>query len=492
MAREVNGSNQLLYTNGTPVTSSPATLAGFGYTDTLTGKRCLLNVNHENGATGFSHFSLGMDGGNDKAYFQASSGTDRTAVAAITSTVSTWQHYAGSEIASNSRAVWLEGGNKGTETTSVTFGMTPTQVVLGTWSRGLDASVQLFDRWDGRLAELAIYNDALTDMEVATLAAGFKPISVRSANCVAYWPLWGFHDPEVCLSLVNTTRYSANLVNSPTSAVHPDVLLFSERYWKTCAFLEPLAANLKQFSESLALSGADVLKTINKNLTASLSLAGQLVKSVSKGLTGTLSLVEDLFVTTNKLLAASLSLSANLVKNPSRTFSNTLDLVGSLTKTTSKFFSNTLDLAGSLATSTGKLFLANLTLDSSLVKTPTKLFSDVLTLVGTLTKGFSLSFSATLSLTAILTRNISRILLGSLSLTGSLIKSIFKQIAGLLGLEGLFTKTGGTIDPDTLPPVIPDLVDFTILQASDQISFTRQISDQTNFTSHLTDKVNYT
>ncbi len=492
MARELNGSSQLLFTNGTPVTAAPLSLVGWGYTDTLTGKRCLLNVNHENGsAGGFAHWSLGMDGGNDKAYFQASSGTDRTAIASVTSTISTWEHYAGVEVSASSRACYLNGGNKGTESTSTTPGTT-TQVVLGSWSRGADALVQIFDRWDGRIAELGIYNDSLTDNEVATLAAGFRPISVRSANCVAYWPLWGFHDPEVCLSLVNTTRYSANLTNSPTSAVHPNVLTFSERYWKTCAFLEPLVANSLQFSESLSLSGQNILKTINKNLATSLSLSSQIINSASKSFNASISLVGSLFATTNKLLASSLSLSANLVKNSNKLFSNTLDLAGSLGKLPSKLFSGSLALASSLASSTGKLFLANLTLDSTLVKSPVKLFNEVLTLVATLTKSFSISFSATLELTALLTRTVSKILLGSLSLTGNMIKSIFKQIAGILGLEGLFSKTGGIVDPDALPPIIPDLIDFTLLQASDQISFTRQLSDQTDFISSLTDKVNYT
>lgn len=492
MARETNGSSSLLYTNGTPVTAAPLTMAGWAYSDTLSGKRCLLNINHENGSGGgLQHFALGLDGNTDKLYFQAAAGSDITANTTTTASVSTWQHYCGVATSATDRKVFLNGGGKGTSTTSTTPGTT-TQVVLGSWSRGTDALVQIFDRWDGRLAELTLYNSDLSDTEVAVLASGFRPISVRSANCVAYWPLWGFHSPEVCLSLVNTTRYDANLSNSPTSAVHPPVLPFSARYWKTCAFLEPLVANSKFFAETLSLTGANVLKSINKNLSDSLSLSAQLVKSASKGLSGALSLVEDLFVTTNKLLAASLSLSASLVKSPSKIFSNTLDLVGSLVKIPTKLFSGSVALASSLATSTGKLFLANLTLDSTLVKNPTKLFTDVLTLVGSLTKGFHLSFSATLELTALLTKTVSKLLLGSLSLTGSVIKSIFKQISGLLGLDGLFSKTGGTIDPDALPPIIPDLVDFTLLQASDQISFTHQLSDQTNFISQLTDKVNYT
>lgn len=491
MARELNGSSSLLYTDGTPVTAPPASLVGWGYTDTLAGKRCLLNVNHENGATGMSHFSLGMNGGNDKAYFEASSGTDRTAVAAVVSTISTWQHYAGAEIAANSRAVWLDGGNKGTETTSVTFGMTPTQVVLGTWSRGANAAVQVFDRWDGRIAELAIYNEALSDAEVAVLAAGFRPLSVRPNACVGYWPCWGVHDPELDLNIAGPTRRQANLTNSPTAVVHPPIQVFSKRYWQTCAFLEPLVANMKNFSETLSLSGANVLKTVSKNLATSLSLASSITKSTGKVLSGSLDLVSSLFTTTNKLLAGTLTLGSELVKNPYKTFQQTLDLASSLPKSTTKFLSDSLSVAGSLVTFPAKILSSTLDLSSSLIKSPTKLLSDVLDVVGTFARGFHLSFTASLELSALLIKSVSRLLLGSLSLTGNTIKSIFKQIAGLLGLDGIFTKSGGTVDPDSLPPVIPDIVDFITLR-EDQINFIRQYSDNKNFITELTDRIDYT
>jgi hypothetical protein len=42
---------------------------------------------------------------------------------------------------------------------------------------------------DGLLAEVAIWNAALSDEEVASLAAGFSPLLVKPENLVVYVPL---------------------------------------------------------------------------------------------------------------------------------------------------------------------------------------------------------------------------------------------------------------------------------------------------------------
>jgi hypothetical protein len=94
----------------------------------------------------------------------------------------TWQHAAGVFTSSTSRAAFVNGGSKGTNTTSVT----PTSLVstaLGMFNAaGSDSML-------GALAEVGIWNVALTDDEVASLAKGFSPDQIRPQSLIAYLPL---------------------------------------------------------------------------------------------------------------------------------------------------------------------------------------------------------------------------------------------------------------------------------------------------------------
>lgn len=52
---------------------------------------------------------------------------------------------------------------------------------------------------DGVFAELAYYSDVLSGNEIAALARGISPLSVRPTAITNYWPLWGLHSPEINL-----------------------------------------------------------------------------------------------------------------------------------------------------------------------------------------------------------------------------------------------------------------------------------------------------
>jgi hypothetical protein len=93
----------------------------------------------------------------------------------------TWHHGCGVFAAANSRAAYIDGGSKGTETTS----RTPVGINATFVGRRSD-SVQFFD---GRIAEVAVWNVALSDAEVALLAGGDLPTTIQAGNLVAYWPL---------------------------------------------------------------------------------------------------------------------------------------------------------------------------------------------------------------------------------------------------------------------------------------------------------------
>ncbi len=121
----------------------------------------------------------------------------RTGTIAIATTSAQWSintlhHACGVVAASNSRAVYLDGGNKGTNISNRLFSGDYDRTRIGVLNIGATLSQYM----SGMIAEAGIWNVALTDAEVAVLAAGYSPLFVRPQNLVAYWPLVrGLTDP---------------------------------------------------------------------------------------------------------------------------------------------------------------------------------------------------------------------------------------------------------------------------------------------------------
>lgn len=96
-----------------------------------------------------------------------------------------WHHVACVEAAAASRAVYLDGAGKGTDTTAISpAGLT--RCTVGTF-RGASNAFPV----DGAVAKVAVFDVALTDAEIASLAAHANPRKIRPGHCVSYLPLDG-------------------------------------------------------------------------------------------------------------------------------------------------------------------------------------------------------------------------------------------------------------------------------------------------------------
>lgn len=100
-----------------------------------------------------------------------------------------WHHAAGAWSSTNQPRVWLNGGSKGSSATTLAF-PSPTVIRLGAWANAGSVIQPL----DGALAWPSIWNVELSDAEIAALAAGAHPLTIRPANIVAFWPLTGSSD----------------------------------------------------------------------------------------------------------------------------------------------------------------------------------------------------------------------------------------------------------------------------------------------------------
>jgi hypothetical protein len=204
-----DASEEYLELDSAPVTAVPLSMACWAWSDDLTVDQYLMALTDKD-ATNMA-FGLILRAAQAGDPIQASTYASSLSVASSSAapSASTWFHAAGVWASATSRAAYLNGGNKGTQTTS----RVPTGIDRISIARTGDLSPGYYV--SGMVAEAAIWNVALSDAEVALLAAGVSPLEVARANLVAYWPLWRDEDVDVI------GGYNLADVNTPSVADHP-------------------------------------------------------------------------------------------------------------------------------------------------------------------------------------------------------------------------------------------------------------------------------
>lgn len=195
MARLLNGSSDYLSSATTPVTDYPLTLAAWGRPHNVTVNMTAIAV--EDGSIGKPFVRLQLFGaGGDTLRAQVHSTTSQ-AQSATTDTYSanTWHHFGGVFPSTTSRTAYLDGVAGAEDTTNISI----------TNIDNINVGRLQFDgtpiqHFDGDLAEVAIWDVALSGAEMASLAQGISPKYIRPQSLVAYWPLYGLSSPEVDFS----------------------------------------------------------------------------------------------------------------------------------------------------------------------------------------------------------------------------------------------------------------------------------------------------
>jgi len=128
----------------------------------------------------------------------------------------TWQHVGGVKNGTGAGAiVAYVNGSAGTPATSnLSIGNTAANLRLGTDTDATTSS------YTGRLAEVAIWNVALSAGEMAGLAKGASPLMFRRSNLKMYLPLFGVASPEPDLS---GNGASGTVVGTVAAADHAPV-----------------------------------------------------------------------------------------------------------------------------------------------------------------------------------------------------------------------------------------------------------------------------
>jgi hypothetical protein len=203
----VAASSQYLSTSSTPVTAAPVTIASRAFLP-QTNTTCVLVAVNNNAAQ--SRVTLAANNVAQTTFGAIDNAGVGGAAAQGTYTTNTWYSFAGKTASAASRFAYLDGAVGSEDTSSVTLTGLNVIYIGARYSTSLGAFL------NGQAAETAIWNVALTDAEIASLAKGFKPTRVRPQSLVFYAPLIrDLQDTRGGLAITNN--------NSATVADHPRV-----------------------------------------------------------------------------------------------------------------------------------------------------------------------------------------------------------------------------------------------------------------------------
>ena len=212
MSRLFNGSDEYLQTSSAVVSAVPLTIAGWVYfTGSVFVSGTVLCV-ADTSATDHL-FSLRVTGNGSVINVRGLTrgGGYAEAISAGAVTANAWQHVAFISSATNAREALVMGGGSGTNATSAT----PLNLDASSIGRQCDNSPG--DYFPGRLAEIGVWNVALTTAEVGILAAGYSPLFVRPQSLIAYYPLIRDEDQD------RVGGYDMTAFNAPAIAVQAPV-----------------------------------------------------------------------------------------------------------------------------------------------------------------------------------------------------------------------------------------------------------------------------
>lgn len=187
MSYDFDGSGSANLNAPAPLAALPFTMMAWFKVDNATSGHALVCLGNASDSE-IMRLSASGDVGGDPVMFRAanSGGSNANVTTSTGFTANTWRHACAVATSSDTvRHVYLDGAGKASTSSNIRDITSATRIAIGAQyqngSYGADT--------EGKIAHVAIWNIALSDAEVASLAAGANPLAVQAANLVAYWPL---------------------------------------------------------------------------------------------------------------------------------------------------------------------------------------------------------------------------------------------------------------------------------------------------------------
>jgi len=211
-------SSQYLQVGSAVVTSTPLTMACWFNCDSADLSCCLVSVTNSGNAgnlTRFALFARGNVAGDPVTAIASNTFSNGIADTTAGYIVGKWHHGCAVFTSTTSRSVYIDGGSSATNTTSIT----PTlldRTNIGVQFLQNAGGTSGINFADGLIAEVGIWNAALTQPEIASLAKGMTCDKIRPQSLVFYAPLVrNLQDAKGGLTITNN--------GGATVATHPRV-----------------------------------------------------------------------------------------------------------------------------------------------------------------------------------------------------------------------------------------------------------------------------
>lgn len=393
-----SASSQYLRYAGAVLSGPPFTVSAWVYPANYTAARTIFWLGVD--ATGNQAHVMMVSVNTGTITVRSRNTTSRNAVTSTSVTLNAWNHACGVWAATNDRRAFLNGGGKGTDTSSVTDA-TWTGTEIGRLG-GSGAAAYM----DGRIAEVSVWNADLSDAEVAALGAGASPLQIRRGSLVAYWPLFGLASPEP--EYVGSGK--GMTVTGATLADHAPV------------------------RSSFAIPGP-------WGWPGAFTAAGgahQYTQTVAGGLTSSGLLVNQ----GQKIFAGGWSGSGLVVKQTAKPLDGGITPSGAILRTFGRSLAGSLTDSGAIQKQSGKILAGGLTDSGGIAKETQKILSGGITPSGAFTafKVALVSLAGELTSSGAVAKRAARNLAGSLPSAGEIVKEIRASLSGALGFAGDVSK----------------------------------------------------
>jgi hypothetical protein len=214
MAYSLNGTSQYFTVSSAPVAVVPITMACWFNSNNTTSNQRLIGLfnSTDNSRPYFDINARGADAGDPIAISIFNGFSLQTTPTTTGYSSNTWHHACGVFASATSRTIYLDAAGNQTGTTDIQpSGVNSTRIGVFAGSGGA-----LSGYLDGLIAEVGIWNVALTASEIAALAKGMTCDKVRPQSLVFYAPLVrDLQDVKGGLTITNN--------NTATVATHPRV-----------------------------------------------------------------------------------------------------------------------------------------------------------------------------------------------------------------------------------------------------------------------------
>lgn len=353
-----DASSQHLNRTAAVLTAMPISMACWIYPDDGANIGTVMSLDNSGANTRLSLVFRGDAG--DVIFANSEVAGSDQAASSTAVTLNAWNHAAVAFASSTSRAAWINGGGKGTNTNSSSpSGLNRTSI-------GRTSRSSIGQYFSGRVAEAAIWSVELADAEALILALGFEPPFVRPAALADHWPLIGRYSPEIGRR-GNDLTVSGAVASDHCRIIRraaPHVGMQEAVTWQvalsdTITITDTRAVEIgKALSDLLSIADARVVQ-IGKSLGDVVTINDARAISASVALGDVISLADARAIEANKGLSDTVALQDGRVVSAGKALLEVLDLVDTRSVSALVRLAETLGLTDALiAAIAGTLLLS--------------------------------------------------------------------------------------------------------------------------------------